>query len=166
DELNDPLSRFVDQVYLTRKQQSIWERYCRLQGILLPEEIRGTDIRYVLQEAPISRQEFVALFQQEQYAFARYLHDSNLDVRNLSRFGVAVPLRTLVTKNARIRSILIRYAQALYTNRGIPISTIAQRLGIEPLSLWRMGDLEGAWILPTQQTLNDIIAESVISQYA
>lgn len=166
DELSDPLQVVIDRTYLTQKQQAIWERYCRQEGILLPEEVNNADVRYVLNEAPISHQTLYAIFQQEPYAFCSYLDDCRLNIAQISRYGVKVPLRTLLTNNRRIRSIVIRYAQELYTNHGVPIPALAARLDIEPMELWRLGDLHGTWVLPSQQTLNHIIAQSVISHFA
>lgn len=163
DELNDPLQNFINAVYLTPKQQNIWERYCRVHGTLLPEEVRHSDIRYVLQEAPISYRTFYAIFHQEPHAFCQYLHDSGFNVRALNRFGVQVPLATLITKNERIRKIVVRYTQELYTNRGVPIPVLAERLDLDQVELWRLGERYGDWGLPSHATLNAIIAQSVIS---
>lgn len=163
DELNDPLQNFINSVYLTPKQQNIWERYCRVHGTLLPEEIRHSDVRYVLQEAPICYRVFYAIFQQEPHAFCQYLNDNQFNVRALSRFGVQVPFPTLLTKNERLRKIVVRYAQELYTNRGVSIPLLAERLDLDPVELWRLGERYGCWTLPTPGTLRDIIAQSVIS---
>lgn len=165
DELCDPLEAVISRTYRTQKQKALWDRYCRQQGILLPEEISAADIRYVLREAPISYQSFYAIFHQEPYSFLRYLDHCGLRIEGLTRFGVKVAVRTIIEKNPRIRSMIVRYAQNLYQNRGVPISTLANRIGIDPMELWRLGDAHGEWVLPDQSTLNHIIAQSVITHY-
>jgi hypothetical protein len=165
DEFKDPLQSFIDNVFVTLRQKCIWDRYCRLQGNLLPEEIRPSDITYALNEAPLCARHFYALFQQEAYAFARYIDDTGLDLRRLSRLKVRVPIRVLITKNARIRNLVLDNAQQVYTNRGISIATLAQRLDMPEFDLWRLGDLYGKWVLPSQQTLNHLIAQSVIKHF-
>jgi len=161
----DPLQTFIENVFVTNRQQCIWGRYCRLQGSLLPEEIRPYDVAFVLNETSLSTRHFYALFQQEPYAFARYLDDINLDMRRLSRFKVNVPIHILMTKNQRVRDLVLGFAQQVYTNRGISIPTLAQRLDMPAFDLWRLGDLHGEWVLPSQQTLNHLIAESVVKHF-
>lgn len=162
DELADPLEQFINQVYTTRNQQAMWDRYCRLQGVLLPEEIRLSNIRYVLDTAPITCHDLYALFQQEAYSFARYLDHQGLSISMLKRHTRKVPLNTLINQRPHLRQIAARYARRLYTNRGVPIAAMADRLGIAPVDLWSYGASEGEWCLPDYTTLTHIISESVL----
>ncbi|KXS54593.1 MAG: Uncharacterized protein AWU57_1016 [Marinobacter sp. T13-3] len=165
ENLDDPLEAFVKRVFRTSKHQALWGRYCRVQGVLLPEDIDTRDIRYVLENAPISNRIFYRLFQQDHYAFAPYLDYCGLDVRRLNRHPRSVSLNRLLTCNARIRHIVAVYAQALYTNRGVPIRAIAERLELDPVTLWAIGDERTAWRLPTQSTLHHLINESVLRSF-
>lgn len=164
DDLVDPLGLFIDSVYRTPKQKILWGRYCRVNGVLLPENIHASDIKTVLQ-APISQKAFYKLFQQEPYSFGRYMDYLGLDLRTLSRRQATIPLNRLIMRNNRLRPIAIAYAQMLYTHRGIPISEIALKLGIDPVTLWSMGDKQAQWRLPNQATLNHLINESVLRSF-
>lgn len=42
---------------------------------------------------------------------------------------------------------------------------LAERLDIPEFDLWRLGDIYGKWVLPSQQTLNHLIAQSVIKHF-
>ena len=84
----------------------------------------------------------------------------------LKRHSSKIPLSTLLNQRPALREIAVRYAQRVYTNRGVPIETLARRLDIEPLDLCSYGTHIGEWRLPHYATLTHIISESVIRNYS
>jgi hypothetical protein len=156
----DPVDNIMRQVFNTRRSREIWTDYCRLFGRLSMEQIDESDLQYVLTTYAYDSTEMAKIF------FVRPIDlDKKIGPRKLpsSYRNQHAPVRVLITKHKRLRTIVMSYAHMLYTSQAIPIPRIAQTLGMDPTALYTLGEqVIGDWTLPSPETLTDAIQQTTL----
>jgi hypothetical protein len=157
---DDPLMHACDQMepfYNQRRtsgHRKMVAKYVETTGFNSPSEIDLKLVQDILNRHPITLRSLAVGLGQEPDIFPVYAAANG--VVEPSHAKINIPLGNLMFHHEGFATYIIRHVQHLYYYRGIPIRTMANRIGINWRDLWLFGVRFGYWRMPSAHTMTMI----------
>ncbi|WP_286715330.1 hypothetical protein [Marinobacter sp. tcs-11] len=155
--VRDPLARYYDRTVKKQSTLAAWDSYLARYAYLSPDMLNPADIRFLLRNYPVLTERMAMLLQVRPDELAAYADDMNFPQTYRTR---PLAIRDLIghEKHQRLTRIVIACAQMLYTHQAIPLKTIAERIGVDIVTLYTLGEkVGGDWVMPTLNTVHHVI---------
>lgn len=160
--VRDPLARYYDRTVKKQSTLAAWDSYLARYAYLSPDMLNPSDVRFMLRNYPILTERMAMLLQVRPQELAAYADDMQFP-RTYRARPLSIPDLLGHVKHQRLTRIVVECAQTLYTHQAIPLKTIAERVGVDVVTLYTVGEnVGGDWVMPTLNTVHHVIETTTL----